>query len=61
MASESDSEASHKGHPKMFPPIFDENDPRTPLQRFEKIASKVFRSPKVETHKPIRPRKANRA
>jgi hypothetical protein len=53
------SETPHKGHPKMFPPIFKEDDPLTPLQRLEEIASKVFRTPKetVDTHKPVRPRK----
>jgi hypothetical protein len=62
MALESDSEAPHKGHPKMFPPISDENDPRTPWQRFEDLASKVMRTPKeaVNVHQPIRPRKAKR-
>lgn len=60
MGREASSETPHKGHPKMFPPIFSEDDPRTPFQRFEEIASKVFQSPKVETHKPLRPRKTKR-
>jgi len=62
MARETDSEMPHKGHPKMFRPIFREDDPRTPLQRLEEIASKVFKTPKesIDTHKPLRPRKAKR-
>jgi hypothetical protein len=57
------SETPHKGHPKMFPPVFNEADPRTPWQRFEDLASKVLRTPKtaVDTHRPIHPRKANRS
>jgi hypothetical protein len=61
MEREPDSEAPHKGHPKMFPPIFKEDDPRSSWQRLEEIASKIFRSPKIETHKPIRPRKTKHA
>jgi hypothetical protein len=46
----------------MFPPIFSEDDPLTPLQRFEEIASKVFRTPKsaVDVHRPIYKRKRKR-
>lgn len=64
MARESDSEAPHKGHEKMFPPVFEGVDSRTPWQRFEDIASKVLRTPKTavgDTHKPIRPRKPKHA
>ena len=45
MADQTDSAARspHKGHPKMFPPIFGEADPRTPWQRFEDLASKLLR------------------
>jgi hypothetical protein len=61
MARETASETPHKGHPKMFPPIFSEADPLTPLQRLEEIASKVFQTPKqtvdVDVHRPVRPRK----
>jgi hypothetical protein len=62
MARETDSETLHKGHPKMFPPIFDEADPRTPWQRFEDLASKIFHTPKepVDMNRPVRPRKAKR-
>jgi hypothetical protein len=63
MARETDSETPHKGHPKMFPPIITEGDPRTSWQRFEDLASKVFRTPKeaINANKPARPRKAKRA
>jgi len=48
----------------MFPPIFSEDDPLSPLQRLEEIASKVFRTPKQaveDAHKPLRSRKAQKA
>jgi hypothetical protein len=63
MARESDSEAPHKGNPKMFPPVFDEADSRTPWQRFEYLASKVLRTPKtaIDANKAVRSRKAKRA
>jgi hypothetical protein len=57
MARETDSETLHKGHPKMFPPVFNEEDPRTSWQKFEDLASKVLQTPKtaIDTHKPLRP------
>jgi hypothetical protein len=54
----------HREHPaRVFPPIFKEDDPLTPLQRLEEIASKVFRTPKgaVDAHRPIYRRKVKRA
>ena len=46
----------------MFPPTSDEGDPRTSWQKFEDLASKVFRTPKdaVDTS-PVRKPKSKRA
>jgi hypothetical protein len=63
MARETDSEAPHKGHPKMFPPVIDKADTRTSWQKFEDLASQVMRTPKeaIDSHKPVRPRKSKQA
>jgi hypothetical protein len=62
MDREADSEAPRKGHPKMFPPV-PVDETLTPWQRFERIASKAFGTPKelADTHEPLRPRKTKRA
>lgn len=61
--AESDqTEAKHKGNPKMFPTI-EGSDNLTPWQRFENLASRVFAVKKsdIDAHKPVRSRKSKRA
>jgi len=64
MSRQADSDQPHtkKGHPKMFPPVFSEDDPRTTWEKFEDLASRVIRTPKeaIDAHKPLRPRKVKR-
>ena len=55
--ADSDQPHAKGGHPKMFPPVFKEDDSRTSWQKFEDLASKVFSVPKssIDSHKPVRP------